>query len=114
MPTRLSTPVQRFAIGPGIDIPQLQTVFGPCPASEVLAISFQRANLTFVVHIPPRRRVGPNQRVLRNWVAHRADVLVFRAIGVGCGYEDCDVADILLAGRAVDLCVFLPAMTRTY
>ncbi len=100
--------MQHVAMGPGIEFPLLVSLF-PTPAStRMLAITFQRARKTFVVHFPDIPRIvgsastsGP--RRLRNHLPARAQVLVCRSEGVVSGYSDCIAADVRLAIRAADL-----------
>ncbi len=101
-----AVPVQRIAMGPGIDLPLLVSLF-PTPApTRMLAITFQHARKTFTVHFPDIPRIadsGTLDRRLRNHLPARAHVLVCRSEGAVSGYSDCIETDTPLAIRAADL-----------
>ena len=95
--------VQSFDIGPGIDIPDLASVFNSSIRSDVLVVSFQRAGKTFAVHFAQPRPSQSAGRTPRGREPSRANVVVFRARHIAHGYKDCTVVDMPLVERAVDL-----------
>ncbi|TFK80103.1 hypothetical protein K466DRAFT_605617 [Polyporus arcularius HHB13444] len=110
VPQLRAVPVQHIAMGPGIELPLLVSLF-PTPAPTLmLAITFQRARKTFTVHFPDIPRIvasstasGP--RRLRNHLPARAHVLVCRSEGAVSGYTDCIQAEFRLAIRAADFAI---------
>ena len=81
--------VHSFDIGPGIDIPDLASVFPSSIRSDVLVVTFQRVSKTFAVHFPLPRPLASDGRTPRRREPSRANVLVFRARHIAHGYKDC-------------------------
>ena len=95
--------VHSFDIGPGIDIPDLASVFPSSIRSDVLVVTFQRVSKTFAVHFPHPRPAASAGHTPRGREPSRANVLVFRARHIAHGYKDCTADDIPWVEQAVDL-----------
>ncbi|RDX49598.1 hypothetical protein OH76DRAFT_1482972 [Lentinus brumalis] len=100
-------PVQSFAMGRGLQVPNVASVFYSAAPTDYLVVRMQRTGKTFVVHFPAEGRAGDG---------YAANVLVFRATAAFEGYTDCDLEDLSLAriaaGFAVVTCRNEPAADR--
>ncbi|TFK85196.1 hypothetical protein K466DRAFT_601373 [Polyporus arcularius HHB13444] len=83
-------PIQTFAMGRGLQVPDLNCVFRTPGPTDYLVVNMQRTRQTFVVHFPIQPRPGLRPQPPLN-------VLVCRAKDAFQGYADCDMADATLA-----------------
>ncbi|KAI0684276.1 hypothetical protein C8T65DRAFT_743349 [Cerioporus squamosus] len=92
LPRLQSVPIQGFAMGRGVEVPHLTSVFRTPAPTDYLVVKMQRSDTTFVVHFPIQPR--PSRHV------RRANVLVCRAVGAFERYANCAQTDFALAAIA--------------
>ncbi|RDX45841.1 hypothetical protein OH76DRAFT_1420290 [Lentinus brumalis] len=100
-------PVQSFAMGRGVQVPNVGSIFYSAAPTDYLVVRMQRTGKSFVVHFPAEGQAG---------AGYVANVLVFRAAAAFEGYTNCVLEDLPLAriaaGFAVVTCRNEPPAVR--
>lgn len=86
--------MQSFAMGRGLQIPNVGSVFCSPAPTDYLLVRMQRSQNTFVVHFPIEARAD---------APYAANALVFRATAAFEGYTNCAMQDATLARLAAGL-----------
>ncbi len=96
LPRLQRVPIQTFAIGRGLEVPHLTSVFHTPAPTNYLVVRLRRSGATLIAHFPIQPRAARRPPVCAN-------VLVCRADEAFQGYVDCDAGDFVRARIAAGL-----------